>query len=1061
EDGIAKIGDFGLAVALDRSRLTTEGMMVGTVAYMPPEQAMGGDVTPRSDLYSLGAMLYEMVTGRPPFLGDDSVAIIGQHINTPPVAPTWHKSECPRALDALILRLLAKDPSERPESATDVLSALDAIDLTTDMEQPAAATDEANALDSLAGGVFVGRQREMGELKACLEDALSGRGRLVMLVGEPGIGKSRTAQELATYAGLRQAQVLWGRCYEGEGAPSYWPWVQAIRSYVMARDVEELRSEMGAGASAIAGIVSDVSEKLPGLAAPLELEPEQARFRLFDAITAFLKNASRRQPLVLVLDDLHWADHPSLLLLEFMARELAGHRILVIGTYRDMELSRRHPLSLTLGELNRDRLFQRVLLRGLAREDVGRFIELVSGIAPPSGMVEAVHRQTEGNPLFVTEVVRLLVQEGELTHEKIGQRDSWSVRIPEGVREVIGRRLDRLSERCNETLTIASVIGREFTLSHILPLTDDLTEDRLLEVLEEALAARVIEELPSSVGRYQFTHAMIQETLSEELSTTRKVRLHARIAEALEEFYGDGVEAHAAELANHFNEAQTVLGTDRLVRYSLLAGDRALANYANEDALAQFERGLNSLGVSLGDTEPAADEQSAELLFGLGRAQATTLQQHEFGKAVVSLTRAFKYYSEVGNLERALAVAEYPIYSSGGQRNGVSVLVSDALRLVPSDSVEAARLLIRYAVAINQEESNLGAAGDALRRALAIAQREGDISLEMQAVTSTSLVEIMHFTGMEGRGNVLRAIELAQAVDNPVVECMAHFAAGWIFANIGDLEATGAHFASALGLAEEHRVRNWLSYNLWANGLTAQFSGDWDTARDYFERCLTIAPLDPRTLSSLVILDSQVGDPILAEAHLEQVEEMMRLAVPGPNDEISHPASAVAIAARAMGWEDRAGMIEDAARTVLTSPFATPILANLARVGLGMLSVQKGDWDMANEQYEAIESRKGTLLLIPSIVADRLLGLLAHTGGNLDKASEHFEESLAFCRTGGYRPELAWTCCDYADTLLERNNEGDRAKAMSLLEESLAISSELGMRPLMERVLSRREILGA
>ncbi len=182
--------------------------MVGTVSYMPPEQAMGGEVTPRSDIYSLGAMLYEMVTGRPPFLGDDSVAIIGQHINTPPVAPTWHNGQCPRSLDALILRLLAKDPSERPESATDVLSALDAIDLATSVEQPAADVDEAHALDSLAGGVFVGRQKEMGDLKAALEDALSGRGRLVTLVGEPGIGKSRTAQELCTYAGLRGAQVL-------------------------------------------------------------------------------------------------------------------------------------------------------------------------------------------------------------------------------------------------------------------------------------------------------------------------------------------------------------------------------------------------------------------------------------------------------------------------------------------------------------------------------------------------------------------------------------------------------------------------------------------------------------------------------------------------------------------------------------------------------------------------------------------------------------------------------------------------------------------------------------
>ena len=205
---------------MDRSRLTTEGMMVGTVSYMPPEQAMGGEVTPQSDLYSLGAMLYELVTGRPPFLGDDTVTIIGQHINTPPVSPTWHNSQCPRPLETLIMRLLAKNPSERPESATDVLSALDAIDLTTNVEQPAEGVDQVHALDSLAGGVLVGRQREMGELKASLEDALSGRGRLVTLVGEPGIGKTRTALELATYAGLRQAQVLWGRCYEGGGRAS-------------------------------------------------------------------------------------------------------------------------------------------------------------------------------------------------------------------------------------------------------------------------------------------------------------------------------------------------------------------------------------------------------------------------------------------------------------------------------------------------------------------------------------------------------------------------------------------------------------------------------------------------------------------------------------------------------------------------------------------------------------------------------------------------------------------------------------------------------------------------
>ena len=187
---------------------------------------------------------------------------------------------------------------------------------------------------------------------------------------------------------------------------------------------------------------------------------------------------------------------------------------------------------------------------------------------------------------------RLLAQEGELTPERLDGRESWSVRIPEGVREVIGRRLERLSERCNETLTVASVIGREFGPDQLERLIDDLSEDRLLEVLEEALSARVIEELPRALGRYQFTHALIQETLAEELSLTRRVRLHARIAEALEELYGEDADPHAGELAHHFGEAEALLGPEKLVRYSLVAGESALAAHAHEQALAHFERAL-------------------------------------------------------------------------------------------------------------------------------------------------------------------------------------------------------------------------------------------------------------------------------------------------------------------------------------------------------------------------------------------------------------------------------------------------------------------------------------
>jgi predicted ATPase len=315
------------------------------------------------------------------------------------------------------------------------------------------------------------------------------------------------------------------------------------------------------------------------------------------------------QPVVVIVDDLHWSDRPTLLLLEFMARELANSRILLVGTYRDVELNRRHPLALTLGDLTRERLFERVLLRGLSKEDVGKFIEVAAGLKPPQGLVDAVHTQTEGNPLFVTEVVRLLVQEGHLSPDKLnedpegrrstrghGKTTTWIVRVPEGVREVIGRRLDRLSERCNGVLTIAAVIGRQFSLQQLLAVLNDssaspderVSEDRLFEHLEEALAGRVIEELPKSVGLYQFTHALIQETLTNELSTTHRVRLHGRIARSLESFYGSHAASHAEELAYHFGEAETLHGAAPLIKYSLIAGERALSSYAPHEAERYF-----------------------------------------------------------------------------------------------------------------------------------------------------------------------------------------------------------------------------------------------------------------------------------------------------------------------------------------------------------------------------------------------------------------------------------------------------------------------------------------
>jgi predicted ATPase len=844
---------------------------------------------------------------------------------------------------------------------------------------------------------------------------------------------------------------------------------------------------MGAGAADIAEIVSDVKERLPDLKPPPQLEPEQARFRLFDSITAFLKGAGRRQPLVLVLEDLHWADRPSLLLLEFLAREFSNARLLVIGTYRDVEVSRGHPLSQSLGELTRERLFQRVLLRGLSQEDVGRFIELVAGVTPPRGMVEAVYRQTEGNPLFVTEVVRLLVQEGAVgtgfrpAPTTDTGRDTWSVRIPEGVREVIGRRLDRLSERCNQTLTIASVIGREFSLGQLHRLIDDpsagsgqrMSEDRLLEVLEEALAAKVIEELPRSVGRYQFTHALMQETLVEELTTTRRVRLHARIAQALEELYGDDAPAQAAELAHHFAEAQTVLGTEKLVRYSLLAGERALTSYAYEEAMAHFRRGLAAKGVPLTASEPAKDSEAAALLAGLGRSQVATLQVYQLQEAVSLLSRAFEYYAAIGDVDRAVVIASTPTPVAAGYRTGMAQLINRALALVPGDSLEEGRLLSLHGRLVGTEEGDYEGAQRALDQAQAIAQRQGDVALELRALADAAETLGYRSRYQEALEKALRAAELARRVDDPRSEMLGHYWAALLLVSMGDPVRAEGHAVASVAAAERLRHHFYLARALWAQECLAGCRGQWQAARELNDRGLGVSPRESRLLCTRVILECEVGNFKDSEAYQERLLEVTRLTPRGPTVDRAFTAIAIPVAGRITGLSERLDMAQEAAETVLSYPSANPLLADIARAGLGLLAVLRGDALAAEQYHTALAHAEGmAIMTVVGIQPDWLLALLAHTMGDLDKAAEHFEDALAFCRKAGYRPQLAWTCCDYADCLLQRAGPvgagfkpaptpGDRQKAMALLDEALRISRELGMRPLMERVLARRQILAA
>ena len=606
EDGTAKVGDFGLAVVLDRSRITQQGSLVGTAAYMPPEQALGGEVTPQSDFYALGAMLYEMVAGRPPFAGDDATAVISQHINTPPVAPSWHTEHCPPPLEALILQMLNKDPAERPQTVEALLAALEAVD---PEEQSSRHSDsDANPLEGLARGVFVGRNSELDRLKGAFDEAFAVRGSVVMVVGEPGIGKTRTTQELETYARMRGARVLWGRAHEASGAPAYWPWKQVGDSHARFVTPAEVSEDLD---SAQAAELSRIFPVLGGQPAEAT-DAAAAQFRLYDAYTAFMRAGSNRAPLLIVLDDLHWADQPSLLLLQHMARELGRMRILIVGTYRDTDLSRTHPLSEALAELNREGGFQRVVLRGLSESEVGAYIHGVSNIEPSHGLVTRIFEETEGNPFFLSEVVNLMVQEGTIGADSVSD-----IAIPDGVREAIGRRLNLLSDEANELLTTAVVVGREFPFETLRELFRGGDDRDLVRLIDEGLGARVIEEL-QGVARYQFTHAQIQETLLAEISTTRRVLINGEIADALEERYGDRADERASRLAQHFYESATLTErhAQKAVHYSRTAAHQAEEQSGWAEAARHYEHCLTLLTAPGRDL----DGSEAELLLRLGAA---------------------------------------------------------------------------------------------------------------------------------------------------------------------------------------------------------------------------------------------------------------------------------------------------------------------------------------------------------------------------------------------------------------------------------------------------------
>ncbi|MFN8160767.1 MAG: AAA family ATPase [Solirubrobacterales bacterium] len=1039
-DGRACLGDFGLAA-------TGPGRtgLVGTVAYLPPEQALGRPTSAGSDLYSLGAMLYEMVAGRPPFEGESAVSVIGQHLNAQAVPPSRHEDSVPAALDALILELLSKTPQERPASAAEVRARLEEV--RDAPGPPAGQVDPGNPLEGLAGGVFVGREPELAELRAAADEALGGRGRLVLLSGEPGIGKTRTAEELATYARLRGANVHWGRCLEGEGAPPYWPWVQAIRSYAREADPVALAWEMGAGGREIGRIVPELAERFGTSGEQGGPEDEQSRFRLFDAISAFLGNAATSRPLAIALDDLHWADEPSLRLLEFLARGLSTAPLLLLGTYRDVELGRRHPLSRVLAELSSLERSRRVDLHGLGEVEIASYIERTTGIEAPPRLVAEIHRQTEGNPFFVGEVVRLLAGEGELDAPSSGR-----ALIPQGVRDVVGRRLDGLSTGDNELLRTAAAIGRDFDLETLAAVTGS-SQAGLREGLRRAAGAQFLVEAGAE-GRYRFAHALVRETLYEELTPTGRPILHSRIAAALERIYAaepGRTDRRLAELAYHFNEAAAAGEPAKAVDYGRRAGHRALGQLGYEEAAEHFARALEAA-----DLAPVSDRERCLLLLDLGEAR---MRGGDQVRARETLERAARTAEVLGDPELLTRAAVGVAFTAevGRFDEGLVELLERALEAVGGQDSPPRAILLSWLGAAHYWRDPQGRAADLHRESVEMARRLGDDGTLAHTLSRANFIDVTPEAARRGLESNAEVIALARKLGDRELELRSHVLRLSNHLALGDIPAVDRDLDAYARLASELRQPSYLWHVPLLRGMRAMIDGRFEEAEELAQ-------------------EARSGGRLAGEPLAEQFFVVQALTIYRQQGRLAEIADAVAAmvarfpAVRAWGVA-HASVLADLGRRdealELFEELAADEFAGIPRDAQWPISqsllceaaFRLGERGAAAHLRSVLAPYRGLVVVAGRSAASRgpvarYLGLGAEAAGELAIAIRDYEDSIALSRRMGDRPFTAEASIDLARALMARGEPGDPGRAAELIDRSLDAAQRLRMPGTSERALA-------
>lgn len=906
---------------------------------------------------------------------------------------------------------------------------------------------------------FVGREAELARLGALLDRARSGAGRLALVSGDPGIGKTRTTSEFLRRQDRDGLWIVTGRCYEELGLPPYHPWVAAARSILSACDRDTVEELFEPVASAIGPLVDDLSEYFPDVThATPGADIETPRSRLFDAFATLFRRMSRTKPVVVFLDNLHWADEPSLRLLEVVVAASQASRVLIVGTYREVELNRRHPLSETLNRVAGEST-TRLRLQGLDSTEVEKYLAGIGASVPPAVAV-AIGEQTGGNPFFIGEIARYLIESGYLASAEAAD-GPLAIRIPEGVREVIGRRLGRLSDGCNEALDLASVLGRSFVLRELIDLcerADGPDRASLLAFIDEALEANVIEEVPGAGGGLEFSHALIRETIYDEINLPRRLRLHACARRTIEALYPYDLDEHAAQLAHHSHQASPIDGAGEAVAYALRAGRAAARMAAYEEEVGCYRRALECLDPK--NTEDRAHACSLSLALGdayrkLGHGTP----------ALKCFQRAATIAEELHDPERYAEAAlgvEATRWRTALPGEPSMALLKNALDAIPeTDSPLRARLLGSLARASSYTVGGAGAA-PWVAEAIEMARRIEDPWVLCCVLDDGVVTLRRHPDRAETRLEYCREqLRLAERLGNPVRAAEAHSTLRSELLESGNIDEFDRMRSRYQTLVDELREPHYTYQAAFVRAMRALLAGRFGEverlARAAFEigRGIEHADADGVLAMQMFTLYRETG-------RLPEVEVLLT-AVLNDRGRSTLWGPGLALLYLELGRLDEArttfeALADDGFERISRDELWLTSVAFLAEVAAGL-----DDAAAAARLLGAMRPHAGKVIAFgPTVVCygpvDYYLGLLCATTGQAEEAERFLEAAIALAGVLGAPSWSARARFRLARLLHARGRDGDRV--VELLESVASTTGDLEMERLSAEVAEFRKTIG-